>query len=131
MRSAYATSEPAAEPRPGPTPMPLRLRECDEVPDDQEVVGEAHLADGLQLELRAGRAARRRSCRSARRSPASHSRVQVRERVLAAAARRSAAAGSLPSSSSTLQRSAISSVGRISSRPYGAKSRPISSGVLK
>src|SRR5581483_6787473 len=28
-------------------------READEVPDDQEVVGEAHLADGLQLELEA------------------------------------------------------------------------------
>ena len=29
----------------------VRLREVDEVPDDQEVVGEAHLADRLQLEL--------------------------------------------------------------------------------
>ncbi len=37
----------------------------------------------------------------------------------------------MPSSISTLQRSAISSVGRSSSRPYGAKSRLISSGVLK
>ena len=32
---------------------PVRLREADEVPDDQEVVGEAHLADRLQLELEA------------------------------------------------------------------------------
>ncbi len=30
---------------------PVHLREVDEVPDDQEVVGEAHLADRLQLEL--------------------------------------------------------------------------------
>ena len=30
---------------------PVRLREVDEVPDDQEVVGEAHLLDRLQLEL--------------------------------------------------------------------------------
>ena len=35
-----------------------RLRERDEVPDDQEVVGEAHLADRLQLELRAAPRAR-------------------------------------------------------------------------
>ena len=47
----YAASEPAAEPRPGPDLDSVRLREVDEVPDDQEVVGEAHLADGLQLEL--------------------------------------------------------------------------------
>src|SRR5262249_61782724 len=32
---------------------PVRLREVDEVPDDQEVVGETHLANGLQLELKA------------------------------------------------------------------------------
>ena len=36
---------------PGPTQIAVRLREADEVPDDQEVVGEAHLADRLQLEL--------------------------------------------------------------------------------
>ena len=30
---------------------PVHLREVDEVPDDQEVVGEAHLLDRLQLEL--------------------------------------------------------------------------------
>src|SRR5215203_286587 len=30
---------------------PVHLREVDEVPDDQEVVGEAHLTDRLQLEL--------------------------------------------------------------------------------
>ena len=47
----YATSEPAAEPRPGPTPIPSRFAKRDEVPDDQEVVGEAHLADRLELEL--------------------------------------------------------------------------------
>ena len=31
--------------------MPLRFAKRDEVGDDQEVVGEAHLADRLQLEL--------------------------------------------------------------------------------
>ena len=35
----------------GPDLDAVRLREVDEVPDDQEVVGEAHLADRLQLEL--------------------------------------------------------------------------------
>ena len=43
MASAQATSEPAPEPRPGPTGMPLRLRPLDEVGDDEEVAGEAHL----------------------------------------------------------------------------------------
>ncbi len=33
-------------------PDPVHLREVDEVPDDQEVVGEPHLADRLQLELK-------------------------------------------------------------------------------
>src|SRR5438874_924871 len=37
--------------RPDGDPVPLRER--DEVPDDQEVVGEAHLADRLQLEAEA------------------------------------------------------------------------------
>ncbi len=36
---------------PGPDPDPVPLREGDEVPDDQEVVGEPHLADRLELEL--------------------------------------------------------------------------------
>ena len=39
------------QPRPGPTADPVALREADEVGDDQEVVGEAHLPDRLQLEL--------------------------------------------------------------------------------
>jgi hypothetical protein len=37
-----------ASSRPDPDPVPLR--EGDEVPDDQEVVREAHLLDRLQLE---------------------------------------------------------------------------------
>ena len=53
MPSAYATSEPAPEPRPGPTGTPLRLRPVDEVGDDQEVAGEAHLHDGLRSRTRA------------------------------------------------------------------------------
>ena len=49
----YATRLPAAEPRPGPTLIPFRFAKRDEVGDDQEVVGEAHLLDRLQLELEA------------------------------------------------------------------------------
>src|SRR4029079_12964106 len=37
----------------GPDADPVRLREVDEVPDDQEVVREAHLPNRLQLELEA------------------------------------------------------------------------------
>ena len=36
---------PAAEPRPGPTGMPMLLGVADEVPDDQEVSGKLHLLD--------------------------------------------------------------------------------------
>ena len=49
IASDYATSEPAALPRPGPTGIPLVLRELDEVPDDQEVAREPHLADDGEL----------------------------------------------------------------------------------
>ena len=48
--SAQATSEPAPEPRPGPTGMPLGLRPLDEVGDDQEIAGELHLDDDVELE---------------------------------------------------------------------------------
>ena len=51
MLSEYATSEPAPEPRPGPTGQPLRLRPVDEVGDDQEVARKAHLQDRLDLEV--------------------------------------------------------------------------------
>ena len=51
--SEYATSEPAAEPRPGPDADAVATGERDEVPDDQEVVGEPHLLDRLQLEAQA------------------------------------------------------------------------------
>ena len=40
-----ATTEPAAEPRPGPTGMPGLAREADEIPHDQEVPGVLHLLD--------------------------------------------------------------------------------------
>ena len=49
MVSAQAATEPAPEPRPGPTGMPCAFRPLDEVGDDQEVAGEAHLADHVQL----------------------------------------------------------------------------------
>ena len=45
----YATSDPAADPRPGPTGMPCSLRVADEVPHDQEVAGELHLLDDVEL----------------------------------------------------------------------------------
>ncbi len=50
MVSDQATTEPAPEPRPGPTGMPLRLRPLDEVGDDQEVAGKLHLRDDVDLE---------------------------------------------------------------------------------
>ena len=53
MLSEYATSEPAPEPRPGPTGQPLLLGPVDEVGDDQEVAREAHLQDRLDLEVEA------------------------------------------------------------------------------
>ena len=46
------------------------LREVDEVPDDEEVVREAHLLDRLQLEAEAIRQLGRRAARSAWRAPA-------------------------------------------------------------
>ncbi len=49
MVSAQATSEPAPEPRPGPTGTPLRLRPLDEVGNDQEVAGELHAGDDVEL----------------------------------------------------------------------------------
>ena len=45
MLQAPGDDAPAAEPRPGPTGMPLLARVADEVPDDQEVPGVLHLLD--------------------------------------------------------------------------------------
>ena len=53
MVSDQATSEPAPEPRPGPDRDALRLGPLDEVGDDQEVAGEAHPDDHVDLELEA------------------------------------------------------------------------------
>ena len=50
MVSAQATSEPAPEPRPGPTGMPLRLGPFDEVGDDQEIALIVHAGDDVELE---------------------------------------------------------------------------------
>jgi hypothetical protein len=59
MPSEYATSEPAPEPRPGPHPhavrkiwLAYRSGPVDEVGDDQEVAGVAHLRDGADLECK-------------------------------------------------------------------------------
>ena len=61
IRSAYATSDPAAEPRPGPDADAVLARPAHVVPHDQEVAGEAHLGDDAEFEpeplLRGGRPA--------------------------------------------------------------------------
>ena len=49
VRSQRSGGRPAA----GADADPVRLREVDEVPHDQEVVREAHLLDGLELEAKA------------------------------------------------------------------------------
>ena len=51
MRKQYATHEPAALPRPGPTRMFARLGVAHEVPDHEEVRGEPHRLDDVELEL--------------------------------------------------------------------------------
>ena len=60
MRRQYATHEPAALPRPGPTRMPRDSRVAHEVPHDEEVRGEAHRLDDAELELDALERRRRR-----------------------------------------------------------------------
>ena len=49
--NAQATTEPAPEPRPGPTGMPCRFRPLDEVGDDQEIAGKPHSDDRPELEF--------------------------------------------------------------------------------
>ena len=49
IRSAYATSDPAAEPRPGPDRDAAVARRLDEVGDDEEVAGVARLRDDAEL----------------------------------------------------------------------------------
>ena len=51
MVSDQATTEPAPEPRPGPTGIPSRLRPLDEVGDDQEVARIFHRLDDAELEV--------------------------------------------------------------------------------
>ena len=46
---AVGRERPSRRAAAGPDLDAVRLREVDEVPDDQEVVGEAHLADGLPV----------------------------------------------------------------------------------
>ena len=50
MVSAQATSEPAPEPRPGPTGIPLRLRPFDEIGDDEEIARKLHFDDNVEFE---------------------------------------------------------------------------------
>ena len=50
MRSSTRRASRPPSRGPAPRETPLRLAKAHEVPDDQEVVGEAHLADRLQLE---------------------------------------------------------------------------------
>ena len=49
MVSAQATTEPAPEPRPGPTGNAAAPWPIDEVGDDQEIAGKAHLDDDAEL----------------------------------------------------------------------------------
>jgi hypothetical protein len=49
MPSTQATSEPAPEPRPGPTGISLLLGPANEVRNDQEIAGKTHPADHGQL----------------------------------------------------------------------------------
>jgi hypothetical protein len=60
MVSAQATSEPAPEPRPGPTGMPCALAHLDEVGDDQEVARNfiSMMTSELELEPSPGSAMR-------------------------------------------------------------------------
>ena len=53
MVSAQATTLPAPEPRPGPDRNIVRLGPFDEVGDDQEVAGEPHAGDDVDLEIEA------------------------------------------------------------------------------
>jgi hypothetical protein len=52
MRIAYATIDPRPSRAPGP-PGCRFLRVADEVPDDEEVAGELHLRDDVELHLEA------------------------------------------------------------------------------
>ena len=54
MRRAYAAIDPAPDPRPGPTRMPLRLGPVDEVGDHEVVAAVALAADHLELEVDPG-----------------------------------------------------------------------------
>ena len=108
---------------------PVPLREADEVPDDQEVVGEAHLADRLQLEREPLLELGRDRCRSAARAPSRTARRGSRTR------RGPPGVGYVgsriwPSSIVDVQRSAISSV-RASASSWPAKSAAISAGRLE
>ena len=47
--SEYATSAPAADPRPGPTGIPLLARMPDEIPHDQKISRKLHLLDNPDL----------------------------------------------------------------------------------
>ena len=49
MPSEYATTAPAADPRPGPTGMPLFPRVTDEIPHDQKISRELHLLNNGDL----------------------------------------------------------------------------------
>ena len=83
MPRQYRMMLPAAEPR-GPHGMPLLARPVDEVPDEQDVGGEAGLLDDVQLVaqalLDARPSARRRSVAAA---PSSHVRARNSLRRLA------------------------------------------------
>ena len=109
---------------------PVALRERDEVPDDQEVVGEAHLADRLQLELRAARGAPASPSRSGGRRPASQSstRYSNASRPPGVGIGREQDPAELHRHACSARRSRASAP---SPRAGGRRSACISSGVLK
>ena len=51
--SAHATTEPAPEPRPGPTGIPLFFGPANEIGNDEEVTREAHIFDHVELKIEA------------------------------------------------------------------------------
>ena len=115
----------------GPDADAVLAGEADEVPDDQEVVGEAHLLDRPQLELEPLRGAPASRRRSARAGPARPARAGSRRRLVPSGTSNLGRCIA-PSPTSALQRSAISTVRRsISSPNRPAISSYISSGALQ
>ena len=102
MPSAYATSEPAAEPRPGPTGMPRSRAASMKSCDDEEVAGVARLGDDAELVVQPlARPSAAAACRSAAPRPAAPGPRAALRRSAYAGGAGEAAAGSSSSRSRT------------------------------